>query len=431
MHHIFAPIGKILFGSILALLLPHAFGTETIEQWQEAIDRILEVEVELGAERNNSSHKDPVHKSVERYISQLESIDLSATPTGFDTAFHKHIAAWKNALPLLKQYSKLRGDMHDVFKLIHQKTDALKPIEQSIWTTWYSIELFQKFYRDPIAKRRFVYSSNSEGNFEVLLSQLGQAPKNLSRHPASDNYPVVDRTNQRIAFQTQRHEKFDIYLTDFSGSLMQQLTFDDDHDYLPSFHPKNNYLYFMSWRKLETDENRENHFYRRPIAQQASKPGLEPERWLADTPNNSTTLEWSPDGRYYVYTFREPGAKPAQLIEVDTKTQTKTQLTNLTSYQGTATYSPNGRYIAFYSSNDTVSKIGILNRETKVITWLLSSGFNWYPRWSSDGQWLSVSVSDTSDHKDIDIYAVHITHPEIKVPLILDQFRSTSLAWLE
>lgn len=431
MHHPVAPISRILIGSFLVLLLTPVFAKEPIEQWQTAIDRILEVEVNLGNERNNGSHNGPVHESVERYISQLESIDFSATPAGFDTAFQKHIAAWKNSVPLLKQYSNLRGEMHDVFQLIHQQTDALKLVEQSIWTTWYPIELFQKFYRDPIAKRRFAYSSNAEGNFEVYLSQLGQPPQNLSRHPASDNYPVIDRNNQRIAFQTQRHEKFDIYLTDFSGNQMQQLTFDNDHDYLPSFHPKNDFLYFMSWRKLKSDAKRENHFYRQPIVQPDSKIKPGPERWIADTPNNSTSLNWSPDGRYYVYTFREPGAKPAQIIEVDTQSQIKTQLTDLPSYQGTATYSPDGRHIAFYSSNDTVSKIGILNRETKAITWLLNSGFNWYPRWSSDGQWLSVSVSETADHKDIDIYAVHVAHPEIKIPLVLDAFRSTSLAWLE
>lgn len=109
-----------------------------------AIQEVFQKDSELGKIRNHASETKPLHIAIEEYVASLNKIDFSKTPLEFEEAFKKHIQAWQDAIPFFAQHSKLRGELHDIFKKIHQTSDSdskqLKIHEKAIWDTWEAIE---------------------------------------------------------------------------------------------------------------------------------------------------------------------------------------------------------------------------------------------------------------------------------------------------
>jgi|GEM_PF-1584728 len=400
-----------------------------ISAQRRAIQSILSEDTRLGSQRNNAPFERPIHLAVSQYVDSLEKLDYSAAPPVFHFAFKQHINAWTSTIELLKNHQNERGEMHDVFNRIHAIEPRLKPLEKAIWDTWAPVASIAKFYRSDTASSQFVFTSNRSGNSEIYRGSLDSRHyENLTEHPASDNWPVVSPDGKTLVFQSRRGGKFDIFSLTLANRELVQLTDHEAHDYLPSFSPDGRTIYFTSWRH-QANEKAQARFYKMNF------DGQTQARWTTTVPGNSTGVHWLNDGKSALTSLSTPSdsnESSAQIFRIDDQGKKIKALTQLAGYNAGATLSPGGNLMAFYSQTEKAATIGIMDllEPTKPIRWIVSEGFNWQPKFSLDGQWLSYSKSRDPEHQDLDIFVIEVANPVVEIPLIDSPARDAEFSWI-
>ncbi len=251
-----------------------------------------------------------------------------------------------------------------------------------------------------------LFTSGRDGNSEIYLVRAGQKEWiNLSNHQAGDNWPVWSPDGTRIAFQSNRAGNLDIWTMNADGSEQRPLTTDAEPDYLPSWSPDGKTVLFTSWRKEQGDETRAPHVYA------MNADGSQQRRLIKESLNTSAGATWSPDGKQIVY--ERKGDKGADVYIADADGTNERRITNDQEqdiYNGSVTFSPDGKWIAFYSDHDKSADLVVMSIDGKVRRTVVSGGYNWYPRWSTDGSWLVYTARVTDgDKRNIDIFAVPVS----------------------
>ena len=193
-----------------------------------------------------------------------------------------------------------------------------------------------------------LFTSGRDGNSEIYLLRAGQKEWiNLSNHKAGDNWPVWSPDGSRIVFQSNREGNLDIWVMKADGTGQTQLTRDSEPDYLPSWSPDGKTILFTSWRKEKEGEPRAPHIY----AMDAD--GSNQRRLVPESLNTSDGATWSSDGQWIVYSRKGEKGADVYIAGSDGKNErrlTHDQEQNL--YNGSPTFSPDGKSIAFYSDDD-------------------------------------------------------------------------------
>lgn len=111
------------------------------KQWA-CMDRIMTLDDSLGTIRNHDSESMSLSASIKKYTHALEKLPFEDCPQEFVEAFGQHQAAWLQLLPITDKYPELRGELHDIFKMIEEKgdKDALDKELKEVITTWTTIE---------------------------------------------------------------------------------------------------------------------------------------------------------------------------------------------------------------------------------------------------------------------------------------------------
>lgn len=123
----------------LCLFHIHCFSQKTED---DCIKHVIATDSDFGTIRNHACKQQSLSKTVKEYVYNLNTIDFSNCPKSFTKAFHDHIKAWEAILPIVKKHSDLRGEMHDLFKIIEESDDSevFKKLVADIWSTWAVIE---------------------------------------------------------------------------------------------------------------------------------------------------------------------------------------------------------------------------------------------------------------------------------------------------
>lgn len=123
----------------LCLFHIHCFGQKTEN---DCIKHVIATDSNFGKIRNHACEQQSLSETIEEYANNLNKIDFSNCPKSFTKAFHEHIKTWEALLPIVKKHPNLRGEMHDLFKIIEKGNDAevFKKLVQDIWSTWAIIE---------------------------------------------------------------------------------------------------------------------------------------------------------------------------------------------------------------------------------------------------------------------------------------------------
>ena len=115
----------------------------TVAQFQ-AMQRVLQADQKLGANRNTQCKTDSLGTTIENYVREMKQVNLDDCPPRFKTALLKHLDAWKQSIDFFNSHNQLRGEMHDLFNQIRQVDDSeaqqLKQAEDEIWSTWSEVE---------------------------------------------------------------------------------------------------------------------------------------------------------------------------------------------------------------------------------------------------------------------------------------------------
>ena len=105
-------------------------------------EQIIEKDSVFGIIRNHAAEEKSMSVSIENYVAGLKSLDYSNCQESFYNAFYRHIEAWEAMIQVTDSYPDLRGEMHDVFKLLEQTKDSAKfsLALNKIWSTWSDVE---------------------------------------------------------------------------------------------------------------------------------------------------------------------------------------------------------------------------------------------------------------------------------------------------
>jgi dipeptidyl aminopeptidase/acylaminoacyl peptidase len=207
---------------------------------------------------------------------------------------------------------------------------------------------------------RIAFMNNYDGDYEIcVMNADGTGVKQLTKNSAVDAHPTWSPDGSRIAFTSNRDGDFDIYTMNPDGSDQTNITSDDPStDDAPHWSPDGN------WIALETDRYHSTH-----IELITPDGQLGPE--LGSVAYDSWFDSWSPDGKsflvesnrtgdYDIYRYDLEGsglqlqlslAQPAKTVSDDS------------AVEGAATWSPDGKQIAFSSNRDGDFEVYVMDAD--------------------------------------------------------------------
>jgi TolB protein len=250
--------------------------------------------------------------------------------------------------------------------------------------------------------RDLLFVSDRDGNDEIYLLRPGSEEWiDLSNDEAPDSWPEWSPDGSRIAFQSQRSGNLDIWVMNADGSDPVQLTHGLEHDYLPSWSPDGNQIGFMSFRVESGDTAQARHIY------VMNADGTDQHRLFPEATGTSTAVDWSDDGKTFVVGQRT-GAGGADIFLLDREGGILRRLTDDPAHAGAPAFSPDGKEIAYYVDDGSVSRLVLASVDGTRRRVLVDEGKNWDPRWSPDGNWLLFTREKPGTRGDRDVMAVRV-----------------------
>jgi len=193
--------------------------------------------------------------------------------------------------------------------------------------------LYQNPRLSPDSQKLAVFKPEDGGDIWVIELESGNGTK-LTLDPASDNVPVWSPDGTRIAFVSDRDGALNIY--------------------------------------------------------QKNAGGTGPEQLLHKTPNDKLLNDWSPNGQYLLYQEADPQTKKPHVWVLSLADRKASRLLNnpsISESESEATFSPDGRWIAYTSGEGNSRKVLVQKFPTADGTWQASSGgVGAHPRWGTDGK---------------------------------------------
>ncbi len=202
----------------------------------------------------------------------------------------------------------------------------------------------------------------------------------------------------RIAFSNDSTGHKEIYLVDYDGKGLTQLTRDNSIALLPRWSPDGQRLFYTTYRYRNPDVFEIN------LAERKIKP-------LSLYQGVNLPGGVSPDGSEIVLTLSR-GRTP-NIYVMNLKTKKLRQLTKGYNVDSSATFSPDNNYVAFVSDRSGNPQIYSLEQATGELKRL--TRLNWCdsPEWSPSGEWI-VFAGRESARDSMDIYLVDPTGSQLR-----------------
>ena len=267
-------------------------------------------------------------------------------------------------------------------------------------------------------------------NKRFLLGKRYRSSRELLRktiHRFADEV-VMQLTGKRgisqtqIAFLMQESAGKEIYLIDFDGHNLRQVTHDDTVNLSPAWSPDAKWIMYTSYAArnpdlimIDTSGQQRQTVHRLPglNAAPAWSPDMQSIALVLSRDQNSevyilnkdrqlerltrhfnidTSPTWSPDGKKIAFTSDRSGTGAPQIYIMDSVKGDRSQVTRISfgsGYNDNPAWSPNGDKIAYTSREKRKFQIRIYDLNTHKSE-LLTSGFgsSEQPSWSPDGRFI-------------------------------------------
>ena len=175
----------------------------------------------------------------------------------------------------------------------------------------------------------------------------------------------------KIAFVSTRSGTKELYLMDYDGYQVQQLTRNGSINLNPDFSPSGRELVYTSYRKRNPD------LYRRELFSGA-ETAISTQRGI------NATGTWSPDGSKVALALSKDGNSEIYVISRDGSSQRR--LTTNPAIDVSPAWSPDGKKIAFVSDRHGKPQVFVMNADGSNVQRLTRTGsYNVSPRWSPKG----------------------------------------------
>ncbi|HSR42075.1 MAG TPA: hypothetical protein VLL48_07890, partial [Longimicrobiales bacterium] len=171
---------------------------------------------------------------------------------------------------------------------------------------------------------------------------------------------------------------------------------------LPSWTPDGRRLTFTSWRVEEGETEGEPRLY------VMNADGSDQRRLPTPALGTSAGASWAPDGETFLVT-RTTADFPGAIHRYRADGSGETLLAgDPETYYRSATYSPDGAWIAFGVGRDEAADIRLMRADGSGVRTVLEGGRDYYPRFSPDGRWLVVCSARNEEETDLDVRAVPV-----------------------
>jgi Tol biopolymer transport system component/predicted Ser/Thr protein kinase len=231
------------------------------------------------------------------------------------------------------------------------------------------------------------YVGGSRGPGETQLTWFDRDGKNLGTVGEPGRFSVValSRDGKQAAVtsgDSQTLRKGNLWLYDFTrGGASTRFTFDASRDSFPVFSPDGSRMVFMSTR------DGPGNLYQKPTS------GVRNEELLLKSDEIKYPWNWSPDGRFLLYSVVTQKAKDDIWILPMDGSQ-KPMLFQGTEFDETAAhFSPDGRWIVYESDESGRDEVyvrefslGSDGKPEATAKHQISTGGGFYPLWRDDGK---------------------------------------------
>jgi len=196
----------------------------------------------------------------------------------------------------------------------------------------------------------------------------------------------------QIVFVSSRTGNKEVYMMDYDGYNVREITRNGSINLNPSFSPDGRKITYTSYRKGNPD------LYLRRIftgkdTQLSSRPGL------------NVTAAWAPHGDRIALAMSYDGNSQLYLINI--RGRELARLTNIDAIDISPSWSPDGSHIAFVSDREGSPQIYIMNANGTNVQRLTKSGdYNVGPSWSPKGDRILYCRRDANGF-DFQIYAIN------------------------
>lgn len=258
---------------------------------------------------------------------------------------------------------------------------------------------------------KLAFETTRDGNWEIyLMDTNGTNLINLSNDPSDDEYPKWSPDGSKIAFISNRGGNQDIYAMNSDGTDVVNISNDSGDSIMPVWAPNSESIAYLSGDKDL-----------RKIVINDLKQGT-----TISYPNAShlNFMSWSPNGDFITFSSEMDGNSEIYILDIERRLIARLTTTPDTNYQ--PYWSPSGNLIVYWSINKDVlgtsvrviSADGSIDRKLAPNSLVDTGGI-----WSPDGKYIAFySAQDTTSLYIMDIDG---SSPRQLVSRIQD----SSLAW--
>lgn len=264
----------------------------------------------------------------------------------------------------------------DSFYMRHMELEVMTLLGWSHLGAEYVVKGEGEFYRDEVTFRYQLHSAKSglvfaRGKFRSPVKNY----RRLAHTVANDIilYLTGDKGifDTRVCFISRRTGNKELFLCDYDGANIYQLTNNGSINLSPAFDPESRNILFTSY--MDDDPQ----LYQYDIVDGQVE-------LLAAYPGINSAARVSPDGKHIVAALSRDGNAELYLLERDGKI--KRRLTNTKSIESSPCWSPTGREIAFTSDRTGSPQVYIMDVEGINVRRITYQGsYNDSPDWSPKG----------------------------------------------
>lgn len=219
----------------------------------------------------------------------------------------------------------------------------------------------------------------------VWLNRRGEHAGDVGAAMQGIFYPVLSPDGRRVAFEGRETENLDIWVHDLTSGTRTRLSSDPATEILPVWSPDGEYVAYSSWRTGG------------PSMYVKQADGGAPEEPLTEGVTSARIADWSRDGRYILYNLRilqqrtESRGEALQrmngsgiwyLQQTGGKGRERHAFPNTSSWAGSPKLSPDGRYVAYLSSESGREELYVAPFPEGGRRWTISTNGAAQPRWS-------------------------------------------------
>lgn len=232
-----------------------------------------------------------------------------------------------------------------------------------------------------------------QSRFEARLIWRDRGGREIAEvgGPGQYDSPAVSRDGRRVLFAQRDRarglENLDVWLADLDGRNRVRVTFDGSVDIEPTWSPDGREVVFRSNRSGFSD------LYRKQLDTNL------PESLLYGSRSRKDVGDWSPDGKTIVFSVETAGAESDLWTLPIAAPGHAAPLVTGPGAQTHAQFSPDGRLVAYQSSENGVDDVLVQSLGASRRRWRIANGQQ--PSWRADGRELLFVVGGAIASADV------------------------------